>query len=193
MWKTRRGGVAMGAWKAVFFLCVMAASSVAHAQAIANSFNELQSLVKPGDTIRVTSTDGAEITGRLVDLSSASLVLAAGNDRREWQVSDVARISQRRGDSLVNGALWGLAGGGSFGFFLGAAATAEGAGTMGEAQAMALVAAAFGAMGAGIGVGVDALIAKRVPIFERRSAGASVGVTPILNTGRRGARVSIRF
>lgn len=72
----------------------IAAAAMADAQGIATSFNELRFLVKPGDTIRVTSTGGAELTGRLVDLSSASLVLATGNDSREWQESDVARIRQ---------------------------------------------------------------------------------------------------
>jgi hypothetical protein len=180
----------MGAWKAVFFLCVMAASSVAHAQGIANSFNELRLLVRTGDSLSVTSNDGREVNGKLMDLSSQSLTIRVGDSRREWQEADVAVIRQRRHDSLANGALWGFVGGVSFGGVAGAIyAAAEG----GSAAGVAIDAGVFGAIGAGIGVGVDALIAKRVPIFERRSAGASVGVTPNLNTSRRGARVSIRF
>ena len=181
----------MGAWKSVFFLCVMAASSVAHAQGTANSFNELRLMVRTGDSLSVISNDGREVSGKLIDLSSQLLTIGVGDSRQEWREGDVAMIRQRRHDSLANGALWGLVVGVSFGGLLAAGLAAEGDG--GEAGAVALVAAMFGAMGTGIGVGVDALIAKRVPIFERRSAGASVGVTPILNTGRTGARVSIRF
>ena len=181
----------MGAWRSVFFLCVMAASSVAHAQGIANSFNELRLMVRTGDSLSVISNEGREVNGKLIDLSSQSLSIRVGDSQQEWQEGDVAMIRQRRHDSLANGALWGLAAGVSSGGLLAAGLAALGGG--GREGTVALVAAAFGAMGAGIGAGVDALIAKRVPIFERRSAGTSVGVTPILNTGRTGARVSIRF
>jgi hypothetical protein len=98
----------MGAWKAVFFLGAMAASSIAHAQGIATSFNELRLLVRPGDTLGITSTAGSQVTGKLVDLSSGVLVMRVGEGRQEWREGEVATIRQRRGDSLANGALWGL-------------------------------------------------------------------------------------
>jgi hypothetical protein len=179
----------MGAWKATFVLCVMAASSVAHAQGIATSFTELRLLVKPGDTIRVTSTNGAEVTGRLVDLSSASLVVAAGNGRREWQERDVASIRQRRGDSLVNGALWGLAGGAGYcvAAFLKAPPYGEPVGVVAGALALC------GAMGTGIGVGIDALIRKDKVIYEPVSRSTSLEVIPLVGTSRKGALLSIRF
>lgn len=179
----------MGALKTAFFLCVMAASSVAHAQGIATSFNELRLLVKPGDTIRVTSTGGAEVTGRLVDLSSASLVLATGNNSREWQESDVARIRQRRGDSLANGALWGLAAGAAYAG-VGVLSAPEEFETAGIAAA---VIGFFAAAGTGIGVGIDALIRKDKVIYEPRSRATGLEVVPLVGTGRKGALLSIRF
>lgn len=180
----------MGAWKAVFFLCVMAASSIAHAQGIATSFNELRLLVRPGDTIGITSTGGREVTGKLVDLSSGVLVMRVGDGRQEWREGDVATIRQRRGDSLANGALWGLGIGGGTMLAVGIAFAA-----IDEASAtdVAAVTAIYGGIGAGIGAGVDALISKRVVIFERRSAGTSFGVAPILSAGRKGALLTIGF
>ena len=179
----------MGAWKTAFFLCVMAASSVAHAQGIANSFAELRLLVKSGDTIRVTSTNGAEVTGRLVDLSSASLVLAAGNDRREWQESDVAGIRQRRGDSLMNGALWGLAAGAGFC----SAAVLRSPEDIESGGAVLFALGLCGAMGTGIGVGIDALIRKDQVIYEPVSRASRLEVVPLVSTGRKGVVLSMRF
>lgn len=180
----------MGARKAVLFLCVMAASSIAHAQGIATSFNELRLLVRPGDTLQITSTEGREVTGKLVDLSPGVLAMRVGKGREEWREGDVATIRQRRGDSLANGALWGLGIGGGSVLALGIYAAASDEASAGE---VAAVTALYGGIGAGIGVGVDALISKRVVIFERRSASASFGVAPILSPGRKGALLTIGF
>jgi hypothetical protein len=181
----------MGTGKAVFFLCAMAASSIAHAQGIATSFNELRLLVRPGDTLAITSTAGPEVTGKLVDLSPGRLVVRVGEGQQEWREGDVVRIRQRRGDSLANGAWWGLGIGAGTALALGIVAYEMD--DEPSAGAVAALTAIYGGMGAGIGAGVDALISKRVVIFERQSARTSLVVTPILSPGRKGALLSIGF
>ena len=181
----------MRIWKVVFVLCVIAASSTAHAQGIATSFNELRPLVRPGDTLNVTSNKGREVTGTLVDLSPGTLVMRVGERRAEWLEGDVATIGQRRGDSLANGAIWGLViGAGGVG-----AATAIAAGANYEINggSAALATVVCGGIGAGVGVAIDAMISKQVVIFERRSTTAVVGVAPILTAGRQGVLLSIAF
>ena len=78
--------------KFALVLCVMATSSMAQAQGVANSFNELRLLVKPGDTVSVISTDGRAVRGTLVDLSPRSLTLSVDDRRSEWREDDVALI-----------------------------------------------------------------------------------------------------
>ena len=176
---------------AVFFVCVIAASSIARAQGIANSFDELRLLVRTGDTLSVSSLDGREVTGKLIELSRSALAIRVGGGRQEWREGDVATIHQRRHDSLANGALWGLVGGVGFVGVIGAVAAANDENVSGAE--VGLAAAVYGAVGVGVGVGVDALISKRTVIFERRSAGASLGVAPILSRSRKGALLSIEF
>jgi hypothetical protein len=181
---------AMGACKAVFFLCVMAASSIAHAQGIATSFSELRLLVRPGDALTITSTAGLEVTGRLVDVSSGRLVLRVGKGRQEWREDDVSRIRQRRGDSLGNGALWGFIGGLASAGTLVAIAVADCSDCDNSGAWVAFP--VYGAMGVGVGVGIDALIIRRHVIFQR-SGSVKLHLVPILQHSRRGVEMSVGF
>ena len=180
----------MSACKAVFFLCAMAASSIAHAQGIATTFNELRLLVRPGDKLAITTTAGPEVTGRLVDLSAGRLVMRVGDGQQEWREDDVATIRQRRGDSLANGALWGLAWGAGTALVGVISGAAERDGGVGSVE-LTLIAFSCG-FGAGIGTGIDALITKRVVIFERAGS-ARLHLAPILGHGRRGVALSVGF
>jgi carboxymethylenebutenolidase len=89
-------------------LCVFltAAASVAEAQEVASSFEQLRALLKPGETVSVTDTDGRETTGTIADLSSSSLGLLIAGTRHDVPERDVKTMRQRRGDSLWNGVRW---------------------------------------------------------------------------------------
>jgi hypothetical protein len=185
--KTTRIAVLIG-------LC-MAAPLAAAAQGVANSLQELRLLVRAGDTVTVTDTGGQQVSGKITDLSAASLALMVDGRPRRFAESEVATVSQRRGDSLANGALIGL--------IVGAALPAIGLVVAvnrddydddvsgGE---VAAIIAIYGGLGAAVGVGIDALITRRQVIFERRSAsGVTFAIAPIVGPTRAAARVSLGF
>jgi hypothetical protein len=190
------GRIVASLWRRSALLCFLftAITQAAAAQGIAGSFEQLQVLVKPGDTLIVTDTEGREITGKIAGLSPSSLTLLAGGARREWAENDVTTIRQRRADSLGNGAIYGLAIGAGFAATLLAvvAAVDEHEGVSGSD--VAIILGAYGAIGAGAGVGVDALIRRRHVIYQRPStSGVQVEVAPWLTSQRKGVRVTLRF
>src|SRR5690349_5344279 len=70
----------------------------------AGSFEQLQLLVKPGDTVSVTDLKGTLNTGRITELSTSVLRLQVDGAIRDLSQNDVLEIKQRRTDSLANGA-----------------------------------------------------------------------------------------
>ena len=119
----------------------------AAAQGTAGSFEQLQVLVKPGDTVSVTDAAGRETTGKIAELSSSTLILLTADARREWTEDGVATIKQRRNDSLANGAIYGLAIGAGLAATLVAAVAAEDEDI--DGRDVAILLAAYGAIGAG--------------------------------------------
>src|SRR5262245_18422832 len=89
-------------------LLLAVSAAQASAQDVARSFEQLQVLVQPGDTVTVRDAQGAEKKGRITSLTDAALTVAQGDGTRAFHEADVATIDQRRGDPLKNGALWGL-------------------------------------------------------------------------------------
>ncbi len=179
-------------WQRSALLCLLLAAmaQTATAQGIAGSFEQLQVLVKPGDTVTITDATGIETKGQIAELSPATLALLVGGTRRELSENDVTTIKQLRTDSLANGAIYGAIGGAAF------AGTAMA--ILGEdgwdAPQVAAVLGAYAAVGTGIGVCVDALIRKRHVIYQRQpTSGVQVGVAPWLTRQRKGALVTLRF
>jgi len=175
------------AWPIALFL-LLALSPRVGAQGVARSFEQLQLLVRVGDAISVRESNGAETAGKIDRLSSSSLTLVTSGRQREFRETDVNTIRQRRGDSLANGALWGLASGVAAGGVFAAVFCGDCSGGV-----LAVNALFVGGVGAGIGVGVDALITRRVVIFERPSGAAALGVIPLLGQRRRGVALSVTF
>jgi hypothetical protein len=173
----------------LFHACI----ATADAQEVAGSFDQLRVLVKPGDTITVTDDAGRETTGRIGELSSSSLALLVGDQRRDLQASDINTIRQRRSDPLANGAKWGFGIGASLGLLAGLAVLNEY--DNGDSAAFVVFASLlYGGIGAGVGVGIDAMIAGNQVIYARRSASAArFGAKPILTRQRQGAMLAIGF
>ena len=63
-------------------------------------------IIRPGNTISVTSRDSEEARGRLIRISPASLVLDVKGRQREFFVEDIGWV-ERTGDPLWNGAIIG--------------------------------------------------------------------------------------
>lgn len=161
------------------------------AQQLAGSFEQLRVLVKEGDKVRVVDRSGREVQGAVTGLSSSSLTLMVTGGRQTFLESDVEAISQRRSDSLANGAKWGLAVGAGFGMLAGITLTSGY--DNGSIALVPVLALAYGGMGAGIGAGLDALISSNQVIFASRGPTSKVTVRPVLRADRAGLFASLAF
>ena len=165
---------------------LLAGASPARAQSVADSLAELQSSLKPGQTVTVTSRDGREMRGRVVSLSPSTLEIAQNNSTTVLTEGDIATISRR--DSPWNGMLWGLAAGA----VLGAVAEKSIADYYDEGSDGSL-AVLGGAAGAGIGFALDALISGRNLIFSASGTRAAMGGRVSLTAGGGALRLSVRW
>lgn len=154
-------------------------------------FDQLRVLVRPGDKITIADDAGREVTGTLAELSSSSLSLIVGRQRRDLQASEINTIRQRRSDPLANGAKWGLGIGAGLGL-AGGLALSSGYDNDDDGALVAFATLIYGGLGAAIGVGVDALISGNQIIYARRGA-AAVRIRPLLTAQRHGAVVVIGF
>jgi hypothetical protein len=148
------------------------------------SFEQLPSVVKPGDTVSVTDTTGTTTKGKIETVTPESLRLSANDIVREFSVNDTRLVRQRKSDSLKNGAIIGaVTGGGAAAVMVGVLCAAFGdCPAAGVAGYIGL----FGAMGAGAGVGIDALITKPHTLYQ--SPGTALHRLPV-----KGAAVSFSF
>ncbi len=205
----RTGSDRTGRWKWVLHMSVsllVLAPVNASAQVVSTSFEQLQALVKPGDTVDITDTSGRRTRGTLGELSRSSLELLTrktGADGRENLVRDrqlferdVQQIQLVRRDSLWNGTLIGFAPGAAIGMFI----LFVGAGcdcyTVESRAPIALSTMLFaGGIGALIGGTVDASIVKRTTVYFRLPDSRSVGlrISPVLSKSATGVKIGLRF
>jgi hypothetical protein len=179
----------MRIWNTFFVgLCLAAMPSAAVAQGIAKNLDELRLLVRAGETVSVTDVSRNETSGKILSLSASTITLEVDGRPREFKESEVSRITQRRGDPLGNGALWGLAAGAGV-IGLSMVSTAD----EGDEGIALFAAAVLGGIGAAIGAGIDALITRRQVIFEPPAGATAVSVVPLMTGGRRGALIRIAF
>ena len=173
------------------FLLLCAGGTRVEAQGVA-SFDQLGVLVKPGDKISVVDVTGREAEGRIGKLSLDSLTLVTEAGPRQFGEAEVARIRQRRGDSLTNGAIIGAVAGTAY-FLTGLALLKDADGgdvIVGTAVAAGVL---FAGMGAAAGAGIDALITRRQVIYQKPAGVNRVSVSPLFGHGRRGAAVTVTF
>ncbi len=160
---------------------------------VATSFEQLRVIVGPDANVTVTDAAGAQLSGRISELSPSTLAILANGIRHDFGEGDVASIRQRRGDPLGNGALWGFA--------VGAGLAALAVGTAASdcdcdvsAGAWLWVVGANSVFVAGLGVGIDALI-RRDHVIYRPGPAASrrLAIRPELARGRAGVSLSMGF
>jgi len=188
----------MKSWKLAITLAAISlllAFALAAAQEPVTSFDQLNTRLKPGDTIWVTDGQGREVKGKVQALAPDAITLK-GDGPRTFAAGDVRLISERRNDSLANGALIGLAVGG-VGTGLACLASAESS----DAGWCAVAAAAYGGIGAAIGVGIDALIPGKKLVAYRApgtpgstgSAQARLSIAPVITPRTKGVAVAFAF
>ena len=184
----------MRSWKVAVVLAVVSlllAFALAAAQEPVRDFTQLDTRLRPGDTVWVTDAHGREVKGRIGTLSPDTLTLS--NDAaRSYAAADVLQLRQRRPDPLWNGALIGFAVGGGLGLGLG---DFSGSWSWGDAAVGALM---IGGIGAGIGVGIDAMIpGKQLVVYRapgaRDGASARLSVAPVITPRTRGVAMAFAF
>jgi hypothetical protein len=173
----------------------LAAPAPCAAQKPVTSFDQLDTRLKPGDTVWVTDGQGREVKGRINSLAPEAITLK-GDGPTTFVAGDVRLISERRRDSLANGALIGLAAGGglTLAFCL--------PNTNGADKGYCYLGALFYAgVGAAIGVGIDALIPGRKLVAYRapgtsgssESRQARLSIAPFVTPRAKGVAVSFAF
>jgi hypothetical protein len=133
--------------------------------------------VKSGDTVYLLDTASREITGVFGKASGSTLTLMVNGELRDFAFADIRQMTRRGGDPLWNGVLIGALIGG-----VGSGAASQ---NVGLALSGAII---YG----GVGAVVDKLVDGRVVVYRAPSA-KSVAVAPLVDGGRRGVRVSVRF
>ena len=168
--------------------------AIAAAQEPVKAFDQLDTRLKPGDTVWVTDAQGREVKGKIRELTPSALTLD-GEGGRSYQAGDVRLVVEYRGRNTAKGALWGLVAGAAGGALLGASSgIEEDYGTQGG---WALAGAGiFGGIGAGVGAAIGAMSTKpgRVVYRAPGSAGhARLSVAPVITPRAKGVAVAFAF
>lgn len=164
------------------------------AQTVAQSFDELQGMVKVGQIVFVTDETGRLTKGKIAHLSASSLTVLAP-EKRTFGEGTVTQIN--RADAVWNGALIGLGVGTIPGAWLGTVYCDECQHRAGPVLTGVLL---FGGLGAAIGAGIDGLVGKvgrlvytsrQPPVQSQQRTG--VFVSPLISKDRQSVRVLVRF
>ena len=167
----------------VLAVSAILAPSLAQAQAVTSSFEELRRALKNGQTVVVTETSGHRTKGKVSDVTtlSPSIVLLTP-EPRSFSEPRIAQI--RATDSVLNGALIGA----NVGFGL---ALWDYAIDPSEPGNGIIFSVSIG-LGTAIGAGIDALIKGKL-LYRSPQQKRSVTISPITTGGRRGLRLAVRF
>ena len=176
-----------------FVAAILTVAPGASAQEPVRDFSQLNTRLKPGDTVWVTDGEGRELKGKITSFGPDALVVDAGGARTLPAV-DVRLIQERRRDSFKNGTLIGLGIGAGFGV-IACAGFVEGSQ---DAGWCALAIGAYGGIGAAIGLGIDALTpGKKIAVY--RASGtpgttpARLSIAPVITPRVKGVAVSFAF
>ena len=176
----------------------LAAPGSALAQEPVRSFDQLNTRLKPGDTVYVTDAQGREIKGKIRDLSPSALTIE-GDSAGTLQSDAVRQVAMRKGKPTAKGAWWGLAVGGGLGIaWLAIASQDPGDGSAGIGVA---ILGGCAGLGAGVGAAIGAAVPAKTLVVYRApgapgSAGSSqarVSIAPVITPRTKGAAVAVAF
>jgi len=165
------------------------------AQPPVSTFKELQAgmKLKDNESIEITEQNGTKYKAKLAGISDQAISIIAKGTRRDLSESQVREIRHRRPDKWWNGMLIGLGAG------LAVAAVGVSAQCSNDSECQAIATAVFVPTFAGIGMGagaaIDFAIRKHETVFARSRSGTNRGmhISPILNNGNTGVRVTFGF
>jgi hypothetical protein len=156
-----------------------------------DDISDLWMSVVSGDRVRLTRTSGTVVDGVLQRVEDGSVSVLVDGQLRAFAGNDIARVA-RRGDSLKNGTLIGVAVGVLP--FLAPCDRAHAADDCLTNSTRAL-GAAFGALTFGaVGAAIDSLIAGHTTVYDAtRRSSRTVRLSPSFGPGQRAIRLSIGF
>ena len=178
-----------------FFAAILGFFQVAAAQEPVRSFDQLNTRLKPGDTVYVTDAQGREIRGKIQTLAPDAITLE-GDSAGTFQSDTVRFVTQRKTKPIAKGAWWGLAVGGGFGItWLAIAAQDPGDGNAGIGVA---ILGGCAALGAGIGAAIGAAVTAKTLVVYRAPGAAGTGharisVAPVITARTKGVVVAWSF
>ena len=179
-------------WGPLAAVILVLLPALAAAQEPVKSFDQLNTRLKPGDTVWVTDAQGRELRGRVTSFMPGALAIDA-EGARTLRADEVRVDWNRRHDSLANGTLIGLA----VGFGVGAALTyAACSGDECSWGAGAMLTLLVTGAGAGAGAGVDAAIPGRRQVVYRApgaSGSARLSLAPVITPRTKGVMVALSF
>jgi hypothetical protein len=168
------------------------------AQEPVKSFDQLNTRLKPGDTVWITDAQGREVKGKILELHDASIALDS-NGQTTLQVDSV-RLVQRSTKSVGKAALWGMLVGGVAFPALAALGAAGGSHCEYECLPTGVVVITLAGIGAGIGAGLGAVHGAVHPAGREevyRAPGASgtarLSVAPVITPRTKGVALSYSF
>ena len=148
------------------------------------AFVQLQNALKVDDTLTITSDNGNKVQGRLIEITDDHILLRVKNGQQSIAAPQIVKVGKRKNGVLL-GAIIGA--GASIPFALALSTYAHNEG--GSQSAAALIPVM---MGLGIGTGIDALLPSTRTIYDRNSQ-RRVTVSPVLDRGRMGGRITLKF
>ena len=168
----------------------LVSATLAFPQTPVSSFSDLKDLLIVGHTITVTDTAGRRTAGRLSEISEASLGVLVDGTPNSFSASDVRRVQERRGDSLVNGLLIGAASGAAYAIYWYVRDPNECHNTVCGSDLARGV-----AIGGAIGLAIDAAIKHNVTVYLRPDATSAGHPTLVPGSSRLPVRalVAVRW
>jgi hypothetical protein len=133
--------------------------------------------VKSGDTVYLLDSASREISGVFGKVSEGTMTLMVNGELQDVSLTGIREISRRGGDPLWNG------------IFVGALIGGVGAGVSSQDLSLGISGAI---LYGGVGAVIDKLVAGRVVVY-RAPGSKSVLIAPVMERGRRGVRVAVRF
>ena len=180
----------------VVLAAALGVPALAAAQGPVTSFDQLNTRLKPGDTVWITDAEGREIEGRIQALAPDRITLEGGN-ANAFAARDVRIIRDRERNSLKNGTLIGLGVGGGLALAWCAAALA-GDPSISPGVECFEGAVVFGGIGTLIGLFIDASSPGRMRVAYRAPGAAGpprnrLSIAPMITPRTKGVAVAFSF
>jgi outer membrane lipoprotein SlyB len=160
----------------------------ARAQGVAHSFAELETRLKPGQTVIVTQANGRTLRGAFAELTASELRVEVPGHVEHIAYTDVQSIALREHRVTMRGPVIGGLAGLGLGIFL--VEALRDCGGCGENGAIA-VRAVSAVIGAAAGAALES--ARGQTRFLYWAPSQTIRVAPILLPSRQGLEIRIRF